>query len=36
MLQAGQAIAQELGVSKTTVFNYLRSSTFSERRQRSD
>ena len=33
---SGQAIAQELGVSKTTVFNYLRSSTFSERRQRSD
>lgn len=33
---SGQAIAQELGVSKTTVFNYLRSSTFTERRQRSD
>nr|WP_242053391.1 hypothetical protein [Nostoc parmelioides] len=33
---SGQAIAQELGVSKTTVFNYLRSSTFIERRQRSD
>ncbi|SRR5579883_2315781 len=33
---SGQAIAQELGVSKTTVFNDLRSPTFSERRQRSD
>lgn len=33
---SGQAIAQELGISKTTVFNYLRSSTFTERRQRSD
>ncbi len=33
---SGQAIAQELGVSKTTVFNYLRSSTFTERRERSD
>ena len=33
---SGQAIAQELGVSKTTVFNYLRSSTFTDRRQRSD
>jgi len=33
---SGQAIAQELGVSKTTVFNYLRSSTFIERRERSD
>jgi transposase len=33
---SGQAIAAELGVSKTTVFNYLRSSTFNERRQRSD
>jgi transposase len=33
---SGQAIAQELGVSKTTVFNYLRHSTFTERRQRSD
>ncbi|WP_246275834.1 helix-turn-helix domain-containing protein [Brasilonema bromeliae] len=31
-----QAIAQELGVSKNTVYNYLRSSTFTERRQRSD
>jgi transposase len=33
---SGQAIAAELGISKTTVFNYLRSSTFTERRQRSD
>ncbi|AFY47346.1 transposase family protein [Nostoc sp. PCC 7524] len=33
---SGLAIAQELGVSKTTVFNYLRSSTFTERRERSD
>lgn len=33
---SGQAIATVLGVSKTTVFNYLRSSTFTERRQRSD
>jgi len=33
---SGQEIAQELGVSKTTVFNYLRSSTFTERRERSD
>jgi transposase len=31
-----QAIAQKLRVSKTTVFNYLRNSTFTERRQRSD
>jgi transposase len=33
---SGQAIATVLGVSKTSVFNYLRSPTFSERRQRSD
>ncbi|WP_242062959.1 ISL3 family transposase [Nostoc sp. FACHB-145] len=33
---SGLAIAQSLGVSKTTVFNYLRSSTFTERRERSD
>ncbi|MCC2696046.1 ISL3 family transposase [Nodularia sp. LEGE 04288] len=31
-----QAIAQSLGVSRNTVYNYLRSSTFTERRQRSD
>lgn len=31
-----QAIAQSLGVAKNTVYNYLRSSTFTERRQRSD
>jgi transposase len=29
---SGQAIATVLGVAKTTVFNYLRSSTFTERR----
>nr|WP_231510452.1 transposase [Fischerella sp. PCC 9605] len=33
---SGQAIAQSLGVAKNTVSNYLRSSTFTERRQRSD
>ncbi|MDJ0716833.1 MAG: HTH domain-containing protein [Prochloraceae cyanobacterium] len=33
---SGQAIAQKLGVSKTTVFNYLRAPNFRERRQRSD
>ncbi|BAZ50324.1 transposase [Nostoc sp. NIES-4103] len=31
-----QAIAQSLGVAKNTVSNYLRSSNFTERRQRSD
>lgn len=31
-----QAIAQELGVCKNTVYNYLRSSNFTERRERSD
>jgi transposase len=31
-----QAIAKELGVARNTVYNYLRSSTFTERRQRSD
>jgi len=31
-----QAIAQSLGVAKNTVYNYLRSSTFTERRERSD
>ncbi|WP_126987801.1 ISL3 family transposase, partial [Nostoc sp. PCC 7120 = FACHB-418] len=31
-----QAIAQSLGVCKNTVYNYLRSSTFTERRERSD
>ncbi|WP_223280397.1 transposase [Nostoc sp. PA-18-2419] len=33
---SGQAITQSLGISKNTVSNYLRSSTFTERRQRSD
>ncbi|MEJ6487480.1 ISL3 family transposase [Nostoc punctiforme UO1] len=31
-----QAIAHSLGVARNTVYNYLRSSTFTERRQRSD
>lgn len=31
-----QAIARKLGIAKNTVFNYLRSSTFTERRERSD
>jgi transposase len=31
-----QAIAQSLGIARNTVYNYLRSSTFTERRQRSD
>lgn len=33
---SGKAIAQELGISPTTVFRYLRSSTFPERQGRSD
>ena len=33
---SGKTIAQELGISPTTVFRYLRSSTFPERQGRSD